>query len=92
MTVKIISKLVKICSLIIFAKSFIVKISIIFVVIFSEQVSVPLIILKLIGKDALTIANSLPKFSAECGTALTDFFFSPFCEVWRMRQNCAFFR
>ena len=46
MTVKIISKPVKICSFIIFTKCFKVKISLIFAEFFSEQISLSLIIYK----------------------------------------------
>ena len=56
--VKIISKLVKICSFIIFPKCFKVKISLIFVEFFSEQIFLSLIISKSSRKAALTIANA----------------------------------
>ena len=58
MSVKIISKLVKICSFIIFPKCFKVKISLIFVEFFSEQIFLSLIISKSSRKAALTIANA----------------------------------
>ena len=56
--VKIISKLVKICSFIIFPKCFKVKIALIFVEFFSEQILFVLIISKSSRKAALTIANA----------------------------------
>ena len=58
MTVKIISKLVKICSFIIFPRCFIVKNSLFFVEIFSEQIFLSLIIYKSLRRAALTIANA----------------------------------
>ena len=57
MTVKIISRLVKICSLIVFPKCLKVKKSMIFIAFFSEQISAILIIPKLSRRPALTIAN-----------------------------------
>ena len=59
MTVKIISRIVKIISLIVSPMCFIVKISLIFVDYFSEQNSIVLIISKSLRKVALTIANAL---------------------------------
>ena len=73
MTVKIISKLVKICSLIIFPKCFIVKNSLFFVEIFSEQISLSLIIYKSLNRTALTIANALSTLCAGKEAALTCF-------------------
>lgn len=58
MTVKIISKPVKICSLIIFPKCFIVKISMNFVEFFKVQISANLIIPKNFPGALLTIANA----------------------------------
>ena len=58
MSVKIISKSVKICSVIIFAMCFKVKIFLFFVEFFSEQISIVLIIPKLLRRAALTIANA----------------------------------
>ena len=58
MTVKIISKPVKICSFIIFPMCRIVKISSVFVEICSEQISIVLIIPKSSRRAALTIANA----------------------------------
>ena len=58
MSVKIISKSVKICSGIIFAMCFKVKIFLFFVEFFSEQISIVLIIPKSARKVALTIANA----------------------------------
>lgn len=57
MTVKIISRIVKIISLIVFAMCFIVKICLIFVEFFSEQNSIVLIISKSLRRAVLTIAN-----------------------------------
>ena len=56
--VKIISKLVKICSLIVFPRCLKVKIYLIFIEFFSEQISIVLIIPKLSRRPALTIANA----------------------------------
>ena len=64
MTVKIISKPVKICSFIIFPKRLKVKISLIFAEIFLEQIFVVLIIHKSSRRAALTIANALPMLCA----------------------------
>ena len=58
MTVKIISKPVKICSLIIFPKCFIVKNSLAFVEFFKMQISIALIIPKSLRRALLTIANA----------------------------------
>ena len=58
MSGKIISKIVKIISLIVFTKCFIVKIFLIFVEFFSEQILFVLIISKSSRKAALTIANA----------------------------------
>ncbi len=58
MTVKIISKPVKICSEIIFTRCFIVKNSMIFAGIIKERISVILIIPKSSRPIALTIANA----------------------------------
>ena len=58
MSVKIISKPVKICSFIIFPRCFIVNISLFFAEIFKEQISIVLIIPKLSRRIALTIANA----------------------------------
>ena len=73
MTVKIISKPVKICSFIIFTKCFKVKISLIFAEFFSEQIFVSLIIPKLLPKVVLTIANALSTLCAGKEAALTCF-------------------
>ena len=75
MSVKIISKLVKICSFIIFPKCFKVKISLIFEEIFTEQVSAFLIIPKLSRRTALTIANAPGTLCAPREAALTSFAF-----------------
>ena len=58
MSGKTISKIVKIISLIVFTKCFIVKIFLIFVEFFSEQIFLSLIISKSSRKAALTIANA----------------------------------
>ena len=58
MSVKIISKSVKICSGIIFAMCFKVKIFLFFVRIFKEQISIVLIIYKSPRRGTLTIANA----------------------------------
>ena len=75
MTVKIISKLVKICSFIIFPKCFIVKISLFFVEIFSKQIFLSLIIYKSSRRAALTIANARFTLCADSCVALTSFAF-----------------
>ena len=75
MTVKIISKLVKICSEIIFPKCFIVKISLFFVEIFSEQIFLSLIIHKSSRRAVLTIANARFTLCADSCVALTSFAF-----------------
>ena len=58
MSVKIISKSVKICSEIIFAMCFKVKIFLFFVEFFSEQIFIVLIIYKFPRRGTLTIANA----------------------------------
>ena len=58
MSVKIISKSVKICSGIIFAMCFKVKIFLFFVEFFLEQISIILIIYKSPRRGTLTIANA----------------------------------
>ena len=73
MSVKIISKLVKICSLIIFPMCRIVKISLFFVEIFSEQIFLSLIIYKSLCRAALTIANAVFTLCAGDEAALTSF-------------------
>ena len=75
MSVKIISKPVKICSGIIFPMCFEVKISLKSAGIFSEQISAVLIIPKLLSELALTNANAKSILCAERGTALTRFAF-----------------
>ncbi|MFW5583602.1 MAG: hypothetical protein ACOCN1_06555 [Bacteroidales bacterium] len=75
MTVKIISKPVKICSFIIFPMCFKVKISLIFAEFFSEQIFLSLIIPKSFRRAALTIANAPSTLCAERRTALTSFAF-----------------
>ena len=73
MTVKIISKPVKICSEIIFTRCFIAKISLFFVEIFSEQIFLSLIIYKSLRRAALTIANAVFTLCAGGEAALTSF-------------------
>ena len=75
MTVKIISKPVKICSEIIFTRCFIVKNSLFFVEIFSEQIFLSLIIYKSLRRAALTIANAPRTLCADSYVALTSFEF-----------------
>ncbi|MDY3733151.1 MAG: hypothetical protein SO001_08750 [Alloprevotella sp.] len=75
MTVKIISKPVKICSFIIFPMCLKVKISLIFEDFFSEQIFLSLIISKSFRRAALTIANAPSTLCAERRTALTSFTF-----------------
>ena len=75
MTVKIISRPVKICSFIIFPMCFKVKISLIFEDFFSEQIFLSLIIPKSSRRAALTIANAPFTLCAERRTALTSFTF-----------------
>ena len=73
MTVKIISKPVKICSFIIFTKCFKVKIFFKIVRFISEQIFVTLIIPKSLHRAALTIANALSTLCAGKEAALTCF-------------------
>ena len=73
MSVKIISKPVKICSFIIFPMCFIVKISLKSAEFFSEQISAVLIIPKFSSKRSLTIANAKSTLCAERAVPLTDF-------------------
>ena len=73
MSVKIISRLVKICLGIIFTMCLKVEFSSVSVEIFSEQISVVLIIPKLSRRAALTIANAAQTLCAERETALTSF-------------------
>ena len=73
--VKIISKLVKICSFIISPKCFIVKFFIKIIRILSEQISIVLIIPKLLRRAALTIAIAPFTPCAERRAALTSFAF-----------------
>ena len=75
MTVKIISKLVKICSLIVFTMCLKVKISSVFVRIFKELISLLLIIPKLSRRTALTIVNAPGTLCAHREAALTSFAF-----------------
>ncbi|MDY5451338.1 MAG: hypothetical protein SPG28_00380 [Alloprevotella sp.] len=89
MTVKIISKLVKICSFIIFPKCFIVKISLIFAGIIKEQISVVLIIPKLLPKVVLTIANAPRTLCAGSAKALTSFTPPRLCSRAACAGNCA---
>ena len=75
MTVKIISKPVKIYSEIIFTRCFIAKISMIFAGIIKERISVILIIPKSSRPIALTIANAPRTLCAGSKAALTGFCF-----------------
>ena len=89
MTVKIISKPVKICSFIIFTKCFKVKISLIFAEFFSEQIFVSLIIPKLLPKVVLTIANAPRTLCAGSAKALTSFAPPRLCSRAACAGNCA---
>ena len=71
--VKIISKPVKICSLIVFTMCLKVIIFSDFIENFSEQISIILIIPKLSRRAALTIANAPSTLCAESEKALTSF-------------------
>ena len=71
---KIISNPVKICSGIIFPMCFKVKIFLIFVEFFLEQIFCSLIIPKLSGRIVLTKANAFSTLCAESEKALTRFF------------------
>ena len=73
MSVKIISKSVKICSGIIFAMCFKVKIFLFFVEFFSEQISIVLIIYKFPRRGTLTIANATSTLCAEKEAVLISF-------------------
>ncbi|MDD6498559.1 MAG: hypothetical protein PUF44_00440 [Bacteroidales bacterium] len=77
MTVKIISKPVKICSFIIFPRCLKVKIFFDFIGICTEQILLFLIIRKSSRRTALTIANAPRTLCAESEAALTRFFLSP---------------
>ena len=77
MTVKIISKLVKNISLIVFTKCLKVKNTLILAEIISEQISAVLIIPKLSSELALTIANAPFTICAERGATLTSFALLP---------------
>ena len=75
MTVKIISKPVKICSEIIFTRCFIAKIFFDFIGICTEQILLFLIIPKSSRPIALTIANAPRTLCAGSKAALTGFCF-----------------
>ena len=77
MTVKIISKPVKICSFIIFPRCLKVKIFFDFIGICTEQILLFLIIPKPSRHITLTIANAPRTLCAESEAALTRFFLSP---------------
>lgn len=77
MTMKIISKLVKIFSLIVFTTCLKVKNTLILAEIISEQISAVLIIPKLLSELALTIANAPFTVCAERGATLTSFALLP---------------
>ena len=78
MTVKIISKPVKICSFIIFPMCFIANIFFVFIEICSEQNSLSLIIYKSSRRIALTIAKAKMPLCAESKAALTSFWDCPY--------------
>ena len=89
MSVKIISKLVKICSFIIFPMCFIVKIFFDFIEICSEQIFLSLIIHKSSRRAVLTIANARFTLCAESLAALTSFVCLVSLKFWKkaaMRQ------
>ena len=75
MSGKIISKPVKICSFIIFTRCLKVKFFFDFIEIFSEQISIILIIPKSLRHAALTIANASETLCAGKEAALTSFVF-----------------
>ena len=89
MTVKIISKPVKICSEIIFPRCFIVKNSMIFVEISTEQISAVLIIPKLLPEVVLTIATAPRTLCAGSAKALTSFAPPRLCSRAACAGNCA---
>ena len=80
MTVKIISKPVKICPFIVFPMCLKVKILMLFAEFFSEQIFLSLIIYKSSRRAALTIANARFTLCADSCVALTSFVF-PIGEV-----------
>ena len=75
MTVKIISKPVKICPFIVFPMCLKVKILMLFAEFFSEQIFLSLIIYKSSRRAALTIANAQFTLCADSCVALTSFAF-----------------
>ena len=75
MTVKIISKPVKICPFIVFPMCLKVKILMLFAEFFSEQISIVLIIPKSSRSIALTLANAARTLCADSCVALTSFAF-----------------
>ena len=75
MTVKIISKPVKICPFIVFSMCLKVKILMLFAEFFSEQIFFVLIILKFSRPIALTLANAARTLCADSCVALTSFVF-----------------
>ncbi|MCI6823125.1 MAG: hypothetical protein MR881_06535 [Bacteroidales bacterium] len=79
MSVKIISRLVKICPFIVFTMCLKVEFSSVSVEIFSEQISAFLIIHKSFRRAALTIANAVFTLCAGREAALTSFGFSLSC-------------
>ena len=81
MSVKIISRLVKICLGIIFTMCLKVEFSSVSVEIFSEQIFLSLIIYKSLRRAALTIANAVFTLCAGGEAALTSFeYFLPCIE------------
>ena len=73
MSGKIISKIVKICSFIIFTRCFIVKFFFDSIEIFSEQILIVLIFPKSSRRIALTIAKAKMPLCAKRKAALTSF-------------------
>ena len=83
MTVKIISKPVKICPFIVFPMCLKVKILMLFAEFFSEQIFFVLIISKSSCCIALTIANARFTLCAESQTALTSFVCLVSLKFWK---------
>ena len=83
MSGKIISKLVKICSFIIFTKCFIVKNSLSFEDFLTGQISLFLIIPKSSRRIVFTLSNAPFTLCAESQTALTGFIFLESLKFWK---------
>ena len=89
MTVKIISKPVKICPFIVFPMCLKVKILMLFAEFFSEQIFFVLIISKSSCCIALTIANAPRTLCAGSAKALTSFAPPRLCSRAACAGNCA---